>query len=391
MPEPMAPGRETPAVGYDYEAIGAEGAAPRGVGVSGSTARRAVAAGVVGVAMALCVVAAVGEGGNPLALGIEKLTMGRMSTEQYLQNSIQEGLVIGEAPAKKVKYFSLGQDPAVGSQSSDWGYSGAKGPSDWATVAPEFASCASGQMQSPVNIVRDDAKAHLNLPPLRWQGFEAEPFSGGVSETHAFYDGHSICLGGPFAGKLGGPRLAVHGFSRYLPDLPLDKVALVNYTLKEMRFHTPAEHQIDGVTYPFEMQMVHECNPQTEPPCTINKTMIVSVMFTEAKTGWGEKSPDFITSLLEDLHLIEGVWSQYVASYAFDFGKVASTINMYASRYFLMKGSLTVPPCTEDVTWYVIKDQLAISASDLKYAKKIMGQNTRPLQPWNDRVIFSVN
>lgn len=380
---------ETPAVGYDYEAIGYEGAAAR------PAPRRCVAAAFFVVSIALCFVAAIGgqagRGGNQLALGIEKLMMGHMSAEKYLQKSIEEGLVIGEEPTKKVRYFSLGQDPSLGSQSSDWGYSGAKGPAAWATVAPQFAMCASGQMQSPVNIVRDDAKAHLNLPPLRWEGFEAEPFRGGVSETHAFYDGHSICLGGPFAGKMSGPRLAVHGFSRYLPDLPINKVAVVNYTLKEMRFHTPAEHQIDGVTYPFEMQMVHECNTQTVPPCAINKTMIVSVMFTEARTGWGEKSPEFISSLMEDLHLIEGVWSQYVASYAFDFGKVASTINMYTSRYFLMKGSMTVPPCTEDVTWYVIKDQLAISPADLKYAKKVMGQNTRPLQAFNDRIIFSVH
>ena len=47
-------------------------------------------------------------------------------------------------------------------------------------------------------------------------------------------------------------------------------------------------------------------------------------------------------------------------------------MNLYTSRYFLFKGSLTVPPCTEDVTWYVMKDQLAISSSDLRFAKKIM-------------------
>ena len=64
---------------------------------------------------------------------------------------------------------------------------------------------------------------------------------------------------------------------------------------------------------------------------------------------------------------------------------------MYASRYFLLKGSLTVPPCTEDVTWYVLKDQLTISAQDLAYAQKIQKVNVRPLQPWNDRVIFDIN
>ena len=64
---------------------------------------------------------------------------------------------------------------------------------------------------------------------------------------------------------------------------------------------------------------------------------------------------------------------------------------MYTSRYFLLKESLTVPPCTEDVTWYVLKDQLAISREDLQYAQRVQKQNARPLQPWNDRVIFNIN
>ena len=64
---------------------------------------------------------------------------------------------------------------------------------------------------------------------------------------------------------------------------------------------------------------------------------------------------------------------------------------MYTSRYFLFKGSLTVPPCTEDVTWIVLKDQLTISEKDLLYAEKIQKSYVRPLQPWNDRVTFGIN
>ena len=64
-----------------------------------------------------------------------------------------------------------------------------------------------------------------------------------------------------------GPRISVHAFSRYLQDLPLDKVAVVNYTLKEIRFHTPSEHKIDGVTFPFEMQLIHGCSPETNTLC----------------------------------------------------------------------------------------------------------------------------
>jgi len=295
----------------DYEAIASTGT--RG----GSASRgRAVAIAAVGTLAVVCIAAIGGgqeNGRNPLALGIEKLMLGGHS----------ESLLIGQAE-RKVKYFTLNQDPSLGSQASSWGYEGEeKGPAAWSTVAPEFAVCASGQMQSPVNIERTEEKARLNLPPLRWQGYEQEPFVEEGRESRAFFDGHSISLSGPSAtAGMGGPRIAVHGFSRYLPDLPLDKVAMVNYTFKEVRFHTPAEHQIDGEIFPFEMQMVHECNALTDPPCPINKTMIVSALFTEAKVGWGETSPSFLSSVLDDMKLIEGVWSQYVESFAFDFGQV---------------------------------------------------------------------
>ena len=313
-----------------YEAVADEaGGGDQGEDARAPASRRALVLTAVGTAMAVCCVAAVDHvreaaPTSPLTLGVERLLMGgRISTQQYLEKQTEEGLRIGTGPGKKVKFFTLDEDPSIGSQSGSWAYSGANGPAAWATVAPEFAVCSSGQSQSPVDVTREAEKARLALPPLRWEGYEGEPFSNGVRESRAFYDGHSICLGGahPTLG-MAGPVVSVHGFSRYLPELPLDKVAVINYTLKEIRFHTPSEHQIDGQTYPFEMQLIHGCSPETDPPCITNKTMIVSALFTEARKGWGEKSPDFLSSMMDDLRLIEGVWSQYVASYSFDFGKV---------------------------------------------------------------------
>ena len=315
------------AIGGGGGGDGARSPASEGDGARSPASRRALVITVV-VGISVCCVAAIGggrgESPSPLALGIERLLLGgRISTQKYLEKHTTEGLRIGQGGGKKVEFFTLADDPSIGSQASSWAYSGATGPDAWASVAPEFALCASGQSQSPVNVEREAEKARLGLPPLRWQGYEGEPFDNGVMESRAFYDGHSMCLGGPHPTLgMGGPRISVHGFSRYLTDIPLDKVAIVNYTLKEIRFHTPSEHQIDGKTYPFEMQLVHGCNPETDPPCVTNKTMIVSALFTVARPGWGEKSPDFLSSMIDDMKLIEGVWSQYVASYAFDFGKV---------------------------------------------------------------------
>ena len=272
--------------GCDYEAVEVEVASGERRG--GSASRRALVMSAVGAAMAVCCVAALSgvASGNTLALGMKRMVLSAAKREQHiLEKETTEGLVIGKSADKKVKYFNLAADPSLGSQLYSWGYSGATGPSGWAKAAPEFALCDSGQVQSPINVLRAEAKAHLELPPLLWDGYEAEPYIQQGMETRAFYDGKSICMSGPGVdpkhptGVMTGPRISVKGFSRYLPDLPLSAVVTVNYTLHEIRFHTPSEHLIDGQSFPFEMQMVHECNALTEPACPINKTMIVSVLF----------------------------------------------------------------------------------------------------------------
>jgi hypothetical protein len=327
MPEPVALS--------EYEAIAVSGSdASANTGMAEDKARRARLVGAVGIIsiVALCCVAAIGGGkaemGGQLALELKRLLIGGHGDKKI----VNQGLYIGTDKDKKVKYFELDTDPSLGAQGGSWSYTvgAANGPDAWAAVSPDNALCKNGQMQNPVNIMRAEVKQRLDtLPPLRWLGYEAEPFIEEGMEARAFFDGHSICIGGPFNGKLQAPHSVVKGFSRYLGDLPLDKVEVKNYTVREMRFHTPAEHQIDGETFPFEMQIVHECSPTTDPPCPIIKTMIASFLFREANTGWLETSPEFLSNLLDDLRLIEGSWSQYVASMAFDFGKVKSTRFVY--------------------------------------------------------------
>ena len=71
--------------------------------------------------------------------------------------------------------------------------------------------------------------------------------------------------------------------------------------------------------------------------------------------------------------------------------------NVDFSSYWNYDGSLTVPPCTEDIKWTVIKDVQAISkqqldritellAGDLNFAN---GQgNNRRLQPLGKRKLY---
>ena len=56
-------------------------------------------------------------------------------------------------------------------------------------------------------------------------------------------------------------------------------------------------------------------------------------------------------------------------------------------RYYTFMGSLTTPPCTEDVQWLVFKQPLAISPEQLSIFERLHPPNARPLQPGFGRII----
>ena len=142
-------------------------------------------------------------------------------------------------PNTRKRYFSLASDSNVqGAGGFPWGYSGDIGPAKWGSLHGAWQLCDKGPTQSPVNIVTSDIKADLDLPGLTWQ---IPSSSEGSGRARVFYDGHSICLS-----QLQGVHLDIVGFSRYLDSLPLSAIEHRNFSLVEMRVHTPSEHTVDG-------------------------------------------------------------------------------------------------------------------------------------------------
>ena len=56
-------------------------------------------------------------------------------------------------------------------------------------------------------------------------------------------------------------------------------------------------------------------------------------------------------------------------------------------NYYVFDGSLTTPPCSEGVKWYVMKGMIEASASQIAAFAKLYPDNARPFQPLNGRVI----
>jgi carbonic anhydrase len=57
--------------------------------------------------------------------------------------------------------------------------------------------------------------------------------------------------------------------------------------------------------------------------------------------------------------------------------------------YYKFMGSLTTPPCSEDVKWFVFKNPVTASKEQIEAMhKQINKENNRPIQPTNGREIL---
>jgi len=57
-------------------------------------------------------------------------------------------------------------------------------------------------------------------------------------------------------------------------------------------------------------------------------------------------------------------------------------------NYYNYNGSLTTPPCSEVVNWYVVKTPVTASAEQIEEMSKILHGNYRPVMPLNGRTVL---
>jgi carbonic anhydrase len=57
------------------------------------------------------------------------------------------------------------------------------------------------------------------------------------------------------------------------------------------------------------------------------------------------------------------------------------------TSYYMYVGSVTAPPCTEGVTWFVLKTSVEISAEQISAFAQLFPHDVRPIQPLNGRVV----
>jgi carbonic anhydrase len=142
------------------------------------------------------------------------------------------------------------------------------------------------------------------------------------------------------------------------------------YTLKEFHFHHPSEEHVNGKKYDLVAHLVHADAD--------GHLAVVAILFKRDSTP----AP-----------LLDTLWKNLPA----EKGRVVevSSVSINAkdllpptAGYYTFAGSLTTPPCTEGVTWYVLKTPVDISEPQLDAFAKIYKHDNRPIQPTNQREVL---
>lgn len=135
-----------------------------------------------------------------------------------------------------------------------------------------------------------------------------------------------------------------------------------HFRLTQFHFHSPSEHTLDGKAAPLEGHFVFRAQD--------GRLAVVGVMFQE-----GAQNPD-IQPVLEQLR-----HPGYYGQAEIDIARLLPA----DKSYYHYLGSLTTPPLTENVEWYVLSQPVALSHEQLKELHDRHPHNNRQRQPMHDR------
>ena len=217
-----------------------------------------------------------------------------------------------------------------------WSYEGEGAPANWSKLRPEYGTCATGKRQSPIDIKEG---IRVDQEPIRFD-YRLAPFR--ITDN-----GHTVQVN-----VAAGSRIRVMGR---------------DYELLQMHFHRPAEERVNGRSFDMVAHLVHK-DPE-------NRLAVVAVLMEI-----GNDNP-LIQTLWNNLPLDVG--QEVPVNLPLDLGAMLPE----KRAYYAYMGSLTTPPCTEDVLWMVLKQPVQISSEQLAIFSRLYRNNARPVQPANGRLI----
>lgn len=228
--------------------------------------------------------------------------------------------------------------PTFAMDQLEWSYSGATGPSHWGELSDDYITCFTGELQSPIDI-KDTSLT--TITPIKFFYYKSPRMA--LKNT-----GHTVEIN--------------YGEGS---DIIIGKT---EYKLKQIHLHTPSEHTINGEQKPMEIHFVH---------ISSSHRAVVIALFAEE----GEEN-EYFKPIIKYLPKNKNDFDIF-------YHKNLSPKNLVPEKkeYYKYTGSLTSPPCTEGVSWFLIKEPITLSGEQIDAINKVVGTNNRPIQPTNNRNI----
>jgi len=228
-----------------------------------------------------------------------------------------------------------------GGHAPHWGYEGETGPEHWGDLDHAFTTCIEGKYQSPIDITE---ATHEDLGSIT--------FNYTTSPLKVINNGHTIQ-----ANYERGSSISVSG---------------KEYELLQFHFHSPSEHTIKGKASDMVVHLVHKSKE--------GELAVIGVLLEKDKGNT----------------LVQTVWNNIPKKEGKENTVKGITVNaadfLPGNRsYYNYSGSLTTPPCTEGVNWFVLKTSVTVSETQVAKFKSIFKKSVRPVQPRNGRTVKESN
>ena len=233
------------------------------------------------------------------------------------------------------------EDPHNATHATHWGYTGHTAPEFWGQLDPKFAMCGIGKNQSPINITKNVTLHTNDLDPIE--------FIYHAHATEVVNNAHAIQVN--------------------VDDHSSINIDNKHFVLKQFHFHSPSENEINGRSFPLEAHFVHIAKD--------GSLAVIAVLFELGKPNATlakifetmPKKPHSTTALELSSEDIEQLLPK-------------------ERSYYRFNGSLTTPPCSEGVRWFVLKQYVSLSKEQLHQFTAVMEGNNRPTQPINARKVL---
>ncbi len=227
---------------------------------------------------------------------------------------------------------------ALASGGAHWSYEGHEGPSHWGNLSHSYSMCKEGKKQSPIDI---STTTKTKLSKIKFS-YTAEP-------KEILNNGHTVQVN-----MKKGSSVTVAGKT---------------FNLLQFHFHAPSEHTINGKPADMVAHFVHQAKD--------GQLGVVAVLFKI-----GKENPT-----------LAKLW-KYMPEHAGDKKALAPGITVAKllpakTNYYHYSGSLTTPPCSENVNWMVLQTTVPVSAAQVAAFSHVIHKNVRPVQPHHGRVIES--